>query len=95
MDARRESCLRRTTAQPFDTLLTRLRWIRATAGARPVNVTDVYYHVRCDAASPSNDHRRWLEESDEPLLQQHVQDTRLLMAVLRFCEDESAELIFL
>ncbi|MFE7614100.1 hypothetical protein [Streptomyces sp. NPDC057496] len=37
----------------------------------------------------------WLEEPDEPLLQQHIQNARQLMAVLRFCVDESVELVFL
>ncbi|MFD8821440.1 hypothetical protein ACFV1C_03595 [Streptomyces sp. NPDC059605] len=37
----------------------------------------------------------WLEEPDEPLLQQHIQNARQLMAVLLFCVDESVELVFL
>ncbi|WP_260605444.1 hypothetical protein [Streptomyces sp. WAC01280] len=37
----------------------------------------------------------WLEKPDEPLLQQHIQDAQQLMVVLRFCVDESVELIFL
>ncbi|WP_435972032.1 hypothetical protein [Streptomyces sp. Qhu_M48] len=36
-----------------------------------------------------------LEEPDEPLLQQYIQDARQLTGVLRFCVDESVDLIFL
>ncbi|MFF8381777.1 hypothetical protein ACF07V_37430 [Streptomyces sp. NPDC015661] len=37
----------------------------------------------------------WLEEPDEPLLQQHIQDAQQLTVVLRFCVDKGVELIFL
>lgn len=37
----------------------------------------------------------WQQEPGEPLLQQHIQDARQLITVLRFCVDESVELVFL
>ncbi|MDQ0983112.1 hypothetical protein [Streptomyces sp. V2I9] len=37
----------------------------------------------------------WLEEPDGPLLQQHIQDAQQLVVVLRFCVDESVDLVYL
>ncbi|MFJ8399186.1 hypothetical protein ACIQ9K_01785 [Streptomyces microflavus] len=37
----------------------------------------------------------WQEEPDDPLLQHHIQDPQQLTVVMRFCVDESVELIFL
>ncbi|MEV6582309.1 hypothetical protein AB0M92_29555 [Streptomyces sp. NPDC051582] len=37
----------------------------------------------------------WQDEPDEPRLQRHIQDAQQLTVVLRFCVDESVELIFL